>query len=165
MEICLVCLQVANGADLDARPPRWHEAAELSGFREVARDHPVVMGRRTWESLSGGLPGRQNIVLSSQKIAPRGAMHCDTLPEALTLVSVLRPAKVFLLGGEGLYAQARTIADRIYLARIAPGAMGAHVSQPAIDLQQFALADRFARKDEQRWQVMVDEYRRRRSMH
>ncbi len=165
MEICLVCVRVANRADGTAHARRWHDAAELSYFGEVARDHPVVMGRRTWEALPGGLPGRQNIVLSSQKLAPKGAIHCESLPEALTLVSVLKPARVFLLGGAGLFAKAGSIADRLYVARIGSDEAEIDESAPDIDLRQFALADRIARGDEDRMQIVVEEYKRLRSMH
>jgi dihydrofolate reductase len=165
MEICLVCVRVASRADGHGRAARWHDAAELNYFGEVARNHPVVMGRRTWEALPGGLPGRQNIVLTSLKLAPRGAIHCETLPEALTLVSVLKPAKVFLLGGAGLFAKARSIADRLYVARIGNKERDADASEPDIDPRQFALADRVACGNEDSMQVVVEEYRRLRSMH
>lgn len=165
MEICLVCVSVANRADVTGRAPRWHDAAEMTYFGEVARDHPVVMGRRTWEALPGGLPGRQNIVLSSQTLAPRGAIHCETLPEALTLVSVLKPTKVFLLGGAGLYAKARSIADRLYVARIGSDQAETDASAPDIDVRQFTLADRITCGDEDRMQVVVEEYKRLRSLH
>ena len=165
MEICLICLQVDDAADGTEPPLRWHDAAEMSHFKDMARDHPVVMGRRTWESLPGGLPGRQNVVLSSHKLAPMGALHCESLSEALTLLSVLKPAKVFLIGGAGLLAKASSIADRLYMARIGEGEADADASAADIDPQQFALAYRFSHKAGDRIQLHVEEYTRQRTWH
>lgn len=157
MEICLIRAQAANralGQD-ESRP----SAADLQYFELVTRGHPVVMGRGTWETLPAALPGRQNIVLSSQKLALKGAAHCESLPEALTLVSVLKPAKVFVIGGAALFEKTVKIADRVYVRQPRKQA-DADDSAPAIDARQFALSLRTARADVDRLPLVFEEYKR-----
>jgi dihydrofolate reductase len=158
MEICLIRAPAAN------RAPGEDETrstdADLQYFELVTRGHPVVMGRRTWESLPAALPGRQNIVLSSQKLALKGAAHCESLPEALTLASVLKPAKVFVIGGTTLFEKAAKIADRVYLRQTRKETADADESAPDIDSRQFALSLRAARADLDRLPLVFEEYKR-----
>jgi dihydrofolate reductase len=159
MEICLIRAQAANRAlaENEARP----SAADLQYFELVTRGHPVVMGRGTWESLPAALPGRQNIVLSSQKLALKGAAHCESLPEALTLVSVLKPAKVFVIGGASLFEKAVKIADRVYVRQVRKETTEADDSAPSdIDSRQFALTLRTARAEVDRAPLVFEEYKR-----
>ncbi|GAB4245336.1 MAG: type 3 dihydrofolate reductase [Acidobacteriota bacterium] len=95
----------------------WHLPADLKYFREKTRGHPVIMGRRTYESVGRPLPGRRNIVLSrSPDFRPPGVEVVDSLEKALDLV---RGAdEVFLLGGERVFQAGLEIADRLYLTEI-----------------------------------------------
>lgn len=98
----------------------WHLPEDLKHFREVTRGHPVIMGRKTWESLPEAfrpLPGRLNLVVSRQAdyLAP-GAQVADSLPAALAHAEQLPEA--FVIGGEQLYAQALPLADRLILTEV-----------------------------------------------
>lgn len=98
----------------------WHLPEDLKHFRNVTRGHPVIMGRKTWESLPDSfrpLPGRLNLVMSRQKDyeAP-GARKVDSLSEALAVVS--NTPEAFVIGGAELYAQALPQANRLILTEV-----------------------------------------------
>jgi dihydrofolate reductase len=102
---------------VDNRLP-WHLPEDMRHFREVTRGNPVIMGRKTWESLPEAfrpLPGRVNIVISRQPDYPApGATLADSLPAALGLVE----DNAFIIGGEQLYATALPHADRLLLTEV-----------------------------------------------
>jgi dihydrofolate reductase len=98
----------------------WHLPEDLRHFRHVTGGYPVIMGRKTWESLPDAfrpLPGRLNIVLSraSSGFAP-GAQTVPSLQEALACAG--RHEKAFVIGGEQLYALALPLAHRLLLTEI-----------------------------------------------
>lgn len=96
----------------------WHLPAELRYFKQVTMGHPMIMGRKTHESIGKALKGRLNIVLSrNPNYKPaEGAVLARSLGEALVAA---QPAdEVFIIGGEEVFNEALGFADRIYLTRI-----------------------------------------------
>lgn len=97
----------------------WHLPEDMAYFREVTRGHPVIMGRKTWESLPPRfrpLPGRQNIVVTRQAdFAAPGAVLAHGLEDAVALA---QGAEAFLIGGADLYRQALPLADRLMLTKV-----------------------------------------------
>lgn len=78
----------------------WHISEDLKHFKAVTTGHPVVMGRKTYESLGRPLPGRRNVVVTRQNISIEGCDVVHSLDEALAL---FRPEeKVFVIGGADL---------------------------------------------------------------
>lgn len=104
---------------IDNRMP-WHLPEDMKFFRETTRGKPVIMGRKTWESLPDAfrpLPGRVNIVVSRNAAYPAdGATVVGSLPDALTAAG--DTDIVFVMGGADLYRQALPMADRLYLTEI-----------------------------------------------
>jgi dihydrofolate reductase len=104
----------------------WHVPEDLTHFREVTSGCPVVMGRRTWESLPPRfrpLPGRHNIVVTRQtQWAAQGAEVAASLPQALERARAVAAAagarQVCVLGGGEVYAQALPLADGLELTLI-----------------------------------------------
>ena len=95
----------------------WKISADLQFFKRVTMGHPVIMGRKTWESIGRPLPGRRNIVISrNADYAPAGAELASSLDEALTRLSEF--PRVFVIGGEQLFKQAFDRADRLYVTEI-----------------------------------------------
>ena len=92
----------------------WKISADLQFFKKVTMGHPVIMGRKTWESIGRPLPGRRNIVVSrNADLKLTGAEVVNSLDAALaTLNEFLR---VFVIGGEQLFTQAFPMADRLYI--------------------------------------------------
>ena len=104
----------------------WHLPEDLRNFRETTRGKPVIMGRKTWESLPTAfrpLPGRHNIVVSHHPDhLPSGATPARSLAEAIALAG--DAAEVFIIGGEALYRQTLPLAKRLYLTEVAENAPG-----------------------------------------
>ncbi len=100
----------------------WHLPADMKHFRELTTGHPVLMGRKTFESLGRPLPNRTNIVISSDpEYTAAGCLVAHSLDEALALaVPHARPvvAEIFVIGGEKLYAQMLPHADRLYVTLV-----------------------------------------------
>jgi dihydrofolate reductase len=92
----------------------WDIPADRSRFRELTLGHPVIMGRRTFETIGRPLPGRTNIILTRQPgYRPAGCLVAPTLQEALAACA--GADEVFVCGGEEVYRLALPLADRIYL--------------------------------------------------
>ena len=95
----------------------WKISADLQFFKRVTMGHPVVMGRKTWESIGRPLPGRRNIVVSrNTQLQLTGAEVAGSLDEALDRLS--ESSRVFVIGGEQLFKQAFGKADRLYITEI-----------------------------------------------
>jgi len=96
----------------------WHVSSDLKLFKEITLGKPVIMGRRTWESLPRQpLPGRRNIVITRQTdLVAEGAELVHSVDEALAVCA--GEADVSIIGGGQVYAEAMSRTDRIYLTRI-----------------------------------------------
>lgn len=91
----------------------WHLPRELRHFKETTMGKPIVMGRRTWESIGRALPGRQNLVLTRD--AAFEAEGCDVVASLDQAVARSRGAEIMIIGGGQLYAEALPHADRMIL--------------------------------------------------
>ena len=101
----------------------WHLPNDFKHFKAVTMGKPMIMGRKTWESLPGLLPGRQHIVITrDENYKAEGASVAHSLQEALE--SADDSEEVMIIGGANLYGQALEIADRIYLTIIDTDAEG-----------------------------------------
>lgn len=121
----------------------WHESEDQKHFRRVTLGSPVIMGRRTWDSLPARfrpLPGRRNLVVTRQPDwRAQGAERAASLDEALR---VCRDApRVFVIGGAQLYALALPRADELVLTEIDAQFDDADVYFPPWDRAAFRLLD------------------------
>lgn len=113
----LVVARARNGViGRDNRLP-WRLPADLAYFKKVTLGRPVIMGRRTWESIGQPLPGRRNIVVTRNRDyeAP-GATVVGSLQEAWRAAGDAEEACV--IGGTSLFAEALETADRIHLTEV-----------------------------------------------
>ena len=98
----------------------WQIAEDVRRFRALTIGHPVVMGRRTWDSLPGRfrpLPGRQNVVVTRNPAwHAHGVVPAGSLPDALRLLE--GAPRVFVIGGAELYAEALPLADELLLTEV-----------------------------------------------
>jgi dihydrofolate reductase len=98
----------------------WRIPEDARRFRALTMGHPVVMGRRTWDSLPGRvrpLPGRRNVVVSrNPDWRAEGAERAASLDDALRLLE--GEPQVFVVGGAGLYAEALAVADELLVTEI-----------------------------------------------
>jgi dihydrofolate reductase len=119
--VSLVVAAAVNGViGRDNRMP-WHLTEDLAHFKRLTLGHPVVMGRKTHESivatLGKPLPGRTNIVLTRQAgFGAPGCIVASSLDAALAAAS--EAEEIFVIGGAEIYRLALERADRLYLTRI-----------------------------------------------
>ncbi|MDP1926358.1 MAG: type 3 dihydrofolate reductase [Thiobacillus sp.] len=95
----------------------WRLPEDLAHFKALTLNHPILMGRKTFESLGRPLPGRTNIVITrNPDYCKDGCLVADSIPAALALCADVE--EVFFIGGAELYAQAIPLADRLYLTEV-----------------------------------------------
>jgi len=115
----MISLIVAMAADRiigmeNAMP--WHLPADLAWFKRQTLNKPVVMGRRTFESIGRPLPGRLNIVISRQQGTAAGVTWASSIDEALRAAG--EAEEIMVIGGGRIYEQLLSRADRLYLTHI-----------------------------------------------
>lgn len=116
----------------------WHLPEDLKRFKDLTNGHPIIMGRKTFESIGRVLPNRANIVITrntraflekakSDGMNIRGLIACDSLEAALGIAKdkkaleagmdgvSIDTSKIFIIGGGQIFEQAMGIADRLYL--------------------------------------------------
>lgn len=94
----------------------WHFKEDMKFFKDTTMGHTVVMGRKTFESLPKALPGRKNIVISSNaEYQAQGATVVTSVEEALQIAD---NEEVFVIGGGKIYAEFLPYADKLYLTEI-----------------------------------------------
>ena len=139
-EIVLVVAVADNGViGRDGAMP-WHLPADLKHFKRLTTGKPVIMGRKTFESIGKPLPGRHNIVLTRDRgWTADGVTVVPNLAEAIAAAGLdprARAGEIMIVGGAQIYAEAMPIATRIELTRI-------HISPdgdtrfPALDPDQW----------------------------
>jgi len=118
--LSLIAAVARNGVIGKDNQLLWHLPGDMRRFRETTRGKPVIMGRKTWESLPEKfrpLPGRLNIVVSRDPAYPApGATLAGSLEDAIELAG--NAEESFVIGGAELYRQALPLADRLYLTEI-----------------------------------------------
>ena len=116
----------------------WRLSVDLRYFKKQTLGKPVIMGRKTWQSIGKALPGRQNIVVSrnAEFVAP-GAFVAGGFDEAIALAGGV--PEVMVIGGEAIYAEALERADRVYLTQVHVDVDGGDARFPALDPQHWQL--------------------------
>jgi dihydrofolate reductase len=118
--IALIYARAANGVIGHEGTMPWHLPEDLAHFRQLTQGQPVIMGRKTWDSLPPRfrpLPGRRNIVLTRQiQWQSAGAERVDGLSQALALCA--DSPQVWVIGGAQIYAQAEPLASRAEVTEI-----------------------------------------------
>lgn len=106
---------IGKGNDLP-----WHLPEDLKFFKRTTLGKPVLMGRKTYESLGRPLKGRLNIVLSSQKQLdlPEGVLLSHNLDDALEQLKAEATEEAFVIGGGNVYKQSMEVLDRLYVTRV-----------------------------------------------
>lgn len=123
MDISIVVAMSENYVIGRANALPWRLPEDLKYFKRITMGHPVIMGRKTFESIGRALPGRLNLVISRQEgWKADGAVHANSLAEGLRLGQEDARAKglkqVMVIGGADLYAQAFDHCTRLYLTQV-----------------------------------------------
>ena len=118
----------------------WHLPADLKHFRALTMGKPVIMGRRTWESIGRPLPERRNVVVSRQpSLQVPGCEVAGSLDDALRLVD--DAAEACVIGGAEIYRLALPLADLIHLTRV-HARVEADTFLPPLDPREWRLQSR-----------------------
>ena len=140
MKLSLVVAMARNGVIGHDGGLPWHLPADLKRFRAITMGKPIVMGRRTHESIGRALPGRRNIVLS--RAPGYQAADCEVF-ESLdaALVALADETEVMIVGGAALYAEALPHAASLYVTDVDAELEG-DVHFPAFDREAWRELER-----------------------
>ena len=123
LPLCLIAALAQNRVIGRDNQLPWHLPADLKHFKALTLGKPIIMGRKTWDSLGRPLPGRLNLVISRQPgLRLAGAEVFESLVPAIQRAEQWAREQgvdeLMLIGGAQLYAQALPQADRLYLTRV-----------------------------------------------
>jgi len=114
MKVVIIAALAPDGTIGNNSKIPWHIQEDLQRFKRLTMGHPVLMGRKTYESLGKPLPGRRNLVLTRRTPIP-GVECFGSLDAALR---VCKDTEVFVIGGAEVYRQALPLADRLMLTYV-----------------------------------------------
>ena len=121
MQINMIFARAANGVIGNNNQLPWHLPEDMAHFKQLTQGCPVIMGRKTWDSLPvrfRPLPGRANVVITRQPgwLAP-GAQTVSNISQAIALCHA--SPEVWIIGGAQIYALAEPLAQRVEVTEIA----------------------------------------------
>ncbi len=97
----------------------WHLPEDLKHFKRITNGHPIIMGRKTFDSIGRALPGRTNIVISRNSSWQHdGCLATTSLDDAINLAKKENSTEIFIIGGAQIYAEAMSKTDRLYLTEL-----------------------------------------------
>ena len=145
MEKCIIVAISDNNAIGRDNALLWHISEDLKFFRRTTSGYPVIMGRKTFESIGRPLPKRTNVVVSRGSEAPEGTLLASSLEGAFKLAEATmlvnpeapQPARCFVIGGGQIYAQALELADRLIVTHVHTVIENADTFFPEIDSKQW----------------------------
>ena len=119
----------------------WRLPEDLKFFKRITMGKPVLMGRKTFESLGRPLHGRINIVISGQKDLdlPQGVQLYDSLEKGIERMQQEDTDEAFIIGGGKIFEEAMPLIDRLYMTRVHATIPDADVFFPDIDHSHFKL--------------------------
>ena len=123
LKVSLVLAVAKNGVIGIQNKLPWSLPSDLKRFKETTMGHPVIMGRATYDSIGGPLPGRDNIVLTrSGAIEDAGVHTANSLEEACSLAGRFaanrKVIEIMIIGGGDVFDQTRGMADKVYLTTV-----------------------------------------------
>jgi dihydrofolate reductase len=93
----------------------WRIPEDLKRVKALTMGHPIIMGRKTYESIGRPLPGRTNIVVSRSTTAIEGCLVYDSFTKAIEGARAIENEEIFIFGGAQVYAEGIDMTDRLYL--------------------------------------------------
>lgn len=149
MEKCIIVAIADNNAIGKNNELLWHISDDLRFFKRQTLGWPVIMGRKTFESIGRALPGRVNIVISRGFTTGEEVAVVGSLEDAFQLAESTNLEKCYVMGGGQIYAQALEFADRLVVTHVHTVIEDADTFFPQIDPSVWAV--------EQRSELFTDE--------
>lgn len=123
MKLAMIVAVAENGVIGSDNKLPWHLPEDLKYFKRVTMGKPIVMGRKTWDSIGRPLPGRTNIVITRQSgLQLEGAKVVATIEEALELAQAVATIdgaeELVVIGGAEIYQAAFPLCQRLYLTEV-----------------------------------------------
>ena len=120
MNIALIVAMSEDGTIGDKGKIPWHIREDLQRFKRLTMGHPIIMGRKTYESIGKPLPGRTNIVLTqnSSFTTPPEVLKFTRLDNALDHCRKQNDDRVFIIGGSKIYQSALSLADKLFVTEV-----------------------------------------------
>ncbi len=115
MKISMIAGMSSNHAIGIKNKTPWHIAADLKHFKKITMGKPIIMGRKTYESIGRPLPGRQNIILSRKGYEAEGCWTAQSIDQAMKLAE---GNEIIIIGGESIYRLFMEQAKFLYLTLI-----------------------------------------------
>jgi dihydrofolate reductase len=126
----------------------WKLSSDMKLFRNLTIGHPIIMGRKTYESIGKPLPGRLNIVITKQKLSVEGIVIANSLEKAIKLAQETNDPEAFVIGGGEIYKLALPLVDKLYVTEV-KGNFEGDTFFPKIDLNIWKPSQRlYSEKDE-----------------
>ncbi len=111
----------------------WRIPNDLKRVKKLTVGHPLIMGRKTFESIGKPLPDRTNIVISQSNVCIDGCLTYKTLHDAVEAAKAIDEKEIFIFGGASIYEASLLFADRLYLTVVDCEDKGADVYFPAYE--------------------------------
>ncbi|WP_273758371.1 dihydrofolate reductase [Bartonella sp. AU55XJBT] len=123
ISICLIAAVAENGVIGCKGEMPWHLSTDLQRFKALTLGKPIIMGRKTWDSIGRPLPGRKNIVITRDcTFSAEGAVVAHSLSQACSLatrvVSQNDVEEIFIIGGGEIFQQGFGLADKMFLTEV-----------------------------------------------
>lgn len=119
MIVSLIVAVADNGVIGRENALPWRLSSDLRRFKAITMDKPIIMGRKTYESIGKPLPGRTNIVVTrNPAYRAEGVLVTDSLPSALAAAKSAGADETVVIGGSAVYAAAMPLATRLYLTEV-----------------------------------------------
>ncbi len=172
-EIAVIVAVAENGVIGRHNELPWRLSSDLQRFKALTMGAPLIMGRKTFQSLRRFLPGRQHLVVSRQtetsqwwpdQVPPAQGMVCGTFQDAIEQVQFDQVQRAYVIGGRDMFALALPIADRLFLTRVLCNVEG-DVRMPDIDWSEWVkLSTESHQADGQNdFDYVFEDFERRRS--
>ncbi|WP_375655093.1 MULTISPECIES: dihydrofolate reductase [unclassified Bartonella] len=123
ISICLIAAVAENGVIGREGAMPWHLSTDLQRFKALTLRKPIIMGRKTWDSIGRPLPGRTNIVITRDcTFCAEGAVVAHSLSQACSLATNVASQndveEIFIIGGGEIFQQGLHMADKIFLTEV-----------------------------------------------
>jgi dihydrofolate reductase len=148
MMVALIVAMSEDGTIGDKGKIPWHISDDLKRFKRLTIGHPIIMGRKTYESIGKSLPRRTNIVLTRSRnfVAPSEVLKFDSLDAALDHCRQQHEELVFIIGGAEVYRQSLPVADKLFITEVHQRATG-DAQFPDYDRSQWIEVARVSRPE------------------